>query len=566
MNKIRLQAAWFGNPKTARDIRRTLGQVLFPLQPYVKRFDVFLKDFDDYLNDLVYDREYDWEVTEIGGFDEYNLGGTQIDVDDFEPDIMIETPSELTLKATTSVEIRKFVMGIANLLSSDIPNKRDFVSSFLNIFNNGKAANLIGKMIADRIQWYMKHEISELDEDNWGDVVSDAFMSEISGASLSRNAIVNLDKGRPKSNKSRASGRGIDIAVEVSYAASVDGSDLELDEYDDYGDYDRDYDRDYADWDARFASELERTWFGGTTKEAGMWQKIKRGLIRAFGKDVQAYEREFKSMFKLKILNRDQSESRPHHNFRGEGTSIDTTWQAVAPNGLYFEIDWKDLLGENMYNERTGRGWTKEDREEYKRNNGFLTWKVSVYESEKDLRQGRSFDGSGWTSKRKDAYRYLSKMVRSGKTARRVRNPRNLFRDEPKIKQMQKIWNQMMGMVRSREFEEELYEYGIESYLSDQISCDHLYDADDTGWSILNPDIEMEDIIWQPRDEWFDIFRKHNRKFDHMARQILELAEDPDHLEGELSEALYAVLLDAYKRGWDGDEFNEEYNEHREGC
>ena len=415
MNKIQLQAAWFGSPKTARDIRRTLGKVLFPLQSHVKRFDVFLKDFDDMLNEYIFELEYDWEVTEIGGFDEHNLGGTQIDVDDFEPDIMIETPSELTLKATTSVEIRKFVMDLANLLSSDIPNKREFVSSFLNLFNNGKAANLIGKMIADRIQYYMKYEISELDEDNWGGVVHDAFADEISGASLSGSNAVSLDKGKTKSSKSRASGRGIDIAIEVAYAAEIDGSDLELDEPD-YDDYDRDYDRDYADWDARFASELERTWFGG-------------------------------------------------------------------------------------------------------------------------------------------------------KTARRVRNPRNLFRDEPKIKQMQKIWNQMMGMVRKREFEEELYEYGIKSYLSDQISCDHLYDADDTGWSRLNPDIEMKDIMHEPRDEWFDIFRKHNRKFDHMARQILELAEEyPEDLETELSEALNAVLLDAYKRGWDGEEFEEDYDEHREGC
>lgn len=265
MNETQLQAAWFGSPKTARDIRRTLGKVLFPLQSHVKRFDVFLKDFDDMLNEYVHELEYGWEASHVGGGDEHNLGGAQIDVDDFEPDIMIETPSELTLTATTSVDIRKFVMDIANLLSSDIPNKREFVASFLNIFNNGKAANLIGKLIADRIQYYMKYEIGEFDEDGWADEVHDAFNDEISGASLGRNAVVSLDKGRTKSSKSRASGRGIDIAVEVEYAASVDAEDLDLDEYDDYDGYD---DSGYDEWDARFASELEDTWFGGTTKEA----------------------------------------------------------------------------------------------------------------------------------------------------------------------------------------------------------------------------------------------------------------------------------------------------------
>ena len=411
-----LQESWFGANKTAVDIRRTLGQVLFPLSSYVKRFDVFLRDFNDHLDEYVFELEYDWEVVQITDWDEHNLGGAQIDVDDFEPDIMIQTASGLTLKAETSVDVRQFVMDTAKKLGSDIPNQREFVSSFLNIFTNGKAANLIGKMIASRVQYYLKNEINEF-EDYWGDAVLDEVSDDTDGASLRDSSSISLSDGKVRSSRSRAKGRGIDIAIEASYVVDVDPSALELDEPD-YDDYDRYDDRGYDEWDARFASELGRTWFGETTKEAGLWQQIKRGLIRSFSKDVKAYEREFKSLFKLKILNRDQTERRPHQNFRGEGTSIDTTWQAVAPNGLYFEIDWKDLLGEDMYNERTGRGWTKEDREEYKQNKGFLTWKVSVFKSEQEMRQGRPFDGSGWTSKRKDAYRYLTKMVRSEKTAR----------------------------------------------------------------------------------------------------------------------------------------------------
>ena len=150
------------------------------------------------------------------------------------------------------------------------------------------------------------------------------------------------------------------------------------------------------------------------TKESGMWQKIKRSLIRIFSKDVEEYTKDFKRMG-FNIHNQDERHQNWRDEYTGMGSVIIHTWETTTPSGLEVVIKWTDIIGEKMYNEgkvvmvdryrSKAQGWSKEDKERYKKNKGFIVWDIYF----KDPKGKKQFIE---LSKEKDAYRLLQKVVR----------------------------------------------------------------------------------------------------------------------------------------------------------
>ena len=298
-----LQESWFGANKTAVDIRRTLGKVLYPLSSYVKRYPAFLKDFNDFIEEYVEELiQSDLESDVIdtrGSVETVAEYGAQLDVDDFEEDIYADVPDEVTVRYTVEVDARDLTKDLVSKFRSDITDMREFKRGFIDILNNGKAGRLIGKILADRFQYYVKNEVQE--DEATMDVIQDEVGSEIYGADLTGHPTMISPK--VLKSVSRQGGRGFQILIEVSYGMEIEDDILEAnnDAAEAAAEAAWEAKQDY--WDSRYAMskniatlqrDLQASWFGiKTSADRRTLEKILsplNSLVKDFGKLVMAFD------------------------------------------------------------------------------------------------------------------------------------------------------------------------------------------------------------------------------------------------------------------------------------
>ena len=223
-----LEAEWFKEASvtvTAADIRKVLSAILQPLQPHVKSWPRFLVGFSDYL--------YSWSVEEELEIVRYNVDlveeiawGKTTDTDWYSPpeteERSVDVPGSIEITGKVVIDFKRFLRLAPKLMRPYISDAKGFALGLADVLNNSSAANMIGKLLSDRLRFGLTREsdiyIEAFNEGEIADIISDEVMT--SGVVVNESGKV--DKIRVQKTWYKVTGRGIEVYAKLIAEVSDD--------------------------------------------------------------------------------------------------------------------------------------------------------------------------------------------------------------------------------------------------------------------------------------------------------------------------------------------------------